>query len=178
VTKKQNGYERYALSADGISPRSMVGVGNHIVANSDEHSTDGFTSEEIKDRDEQMEKRMQKMATCEKEDLLEPKLYGPKDAKLTIVGWGSSKGAILEAMKDLPHVNFLHCTWLSPFPATAIKKVLQKSKKILNIELNFTGQLGGLIQEKTGIALPHQLLKYNGRPLFPEEVILAAKKLL
>ena len=33
-------------------------------------------------------------------------------------------------------------------------------------------------QEKTGIALPHQFLKYNGRPLFPEEVVMEAKKLL
>jgi len=163
-------YERYAPSHDGISLRVPAGTGTHVIANSDEHSPTGYSSEESSDRIEQMNKRMQKLETCATKDMPEPTLYGPAQAPLTIVSWGSTKGVILEALKTHPEVNFLHLTWLSPFPTEAVKKILSKAHMILNIELNYSAQLGGLITEKTGIFLPHHLLKYDGRPIFPEEI--------
>ncbi len=171
-------YARYALSADGISLRAPAGSGNHILANSDEHNVQGFSNEESKLCNEQMEKRMQKLVTCKKEDMPEPILYGPKNSDLTIVSWGSNKGAILEALKEFDNVNFLSLTWLSPFPSDAVTKVLKSAKKILNIEGNFTAQVGGLITEKTGIILEHNFLKYDGRPFFPEEIIKKIKELI
>ncbi len=171
TAKKQANYKRYALSKDGISLRSIPGVGNHVVANSDEHNELGYSNEEAKNRLDQMSKRMQKLATCAKEDLPKPELVGPKDADVTIVSWGSNKGAILEAMNYFDNVNFLHLTWISPFPTEAVKNILHKANRILNIECNSTAQMAGLIKEKTGIGIKDNLLKYDGRPFFPEEII-------
>ncbi|MBI2038234.1 MAG: 2-oxoacid:acceptor oxidoreductase subunit alpha [Candidatus Magasanikbacteria bacterium] len=178
TVKKQASYKRYALSKDGISLRSIPGVGNHIVVNSDEHNELGYSNEEAKNRLDQMSKRMQKLATCAKEDLAKPELIGPKDADVTIVSWGSNKGAILEAMNDFDNVNFLHLTWISPFPTEAVKNILHKANRILNIECNSTAQMAGLIKEKTGIGIKDNLLKYDGRPFFPEEIIAKIKKML
>ncbi len=171
-------YARYALSDDGISLRTPAGSGNHVLANSDEHNIYGYSNEETKPCNEQMEKRMKKLVTCEKEDMSEPILYGPKNSDLTIVSWGSNKGAILEALKEFNNVNFLCLTWLSPFPKDSLTKVLKGAKKILNIECNFSAQVGALITEKTGIILENNFLKYDGRPFFPEEIIKKIKELI
>jgi 2-oxoglutarate ferredoxin oxidoreductase subunit alpha len=59
---------------------------------------------------------------------------------------------------------------MSPFPAEAVKTALEKAKHIVNIECNYSSSLGGLIRENTGIEITDNLLKYDGRPFFPEEI--------
>jgi len=170
-TKKQvENYKRFELSQNGVSTRTIPGSGNFFVANSDEHDEYGLSSEEIDNRNNQMNKRMQKLITCEKEDMQPPMLYGPKEADLTIVSWGSNKGSILEAMAKFPNVNYIHVTWMNPFPTDSITKILSTSKNIVDIECNYTGQLAGLIREKTGIEIKNKWLKFDGRPFYVEEL--------
>ncbi len=170
-------FQRYALSDDGISPRTVPGTGNFFLANSDEHNPVGFSSEEISDRRAQTEKRMRKLATCAVRDMMAPELFGDPEGETTIVSWGSCKGSILEALKTLKNVNYLHLTWLSPFPTEAVKERLAKAKRVVLVEANFTGQLGNLITEKTGIQIENRILKYDGRPFFPEEIAEKIKSL-
>lgn len=177
-SQQKSGYQRYALAKDGVSMRSVPGCGNEVIVNSDEHNEAGYSNEEAKNRIEQMEKRMQKLQTCAKEDMPAPRLIGPKNADLTIVSWGSNKGAILEAMKNFSNVNFLHLTWVSPFPAKEIKNILGKARRILNVECNYSAQMSGLIKERTGVEIENNLLKYDGRPFYPEEIIAQIKKVL
>ncbi len=164
-------YQRYALTENGISLRAIPGHDTFILANSDEHDETGFSTEEAEMRRKQMDKRMQKLETCRKRDLFSPILYGPKEAETTIISWGSNKGSILEALKVLDGVNYLHITSASPFPATTVKEQLSKAKHLINIENNFTAQMGGLIREKTGLEITDNFLKYDGRPIYPEEII-------
>lgn len=178
IDKKVTDYARYALSKDGISLRAPAGSGNHVIANSDEHNINGYSTEESAERKEQMEKRMQKLITCEKEDMMPPVLYGPRNADLTIVSWGSNKGAILEALKEFSNVNFLQLSWLNPFPKKEVVKILNKAKNILNVECNYSAQVGGIITEKTGIIIKNNFLKYDGRPFYPDEIKVKIKKLL
>ncbi|MDP2685497.1 MAG: 2-oxoacid:acceptor oxidoreductase subunit alpha [bacterium] len=171
VLKRESNYQRYELTHDGTSPRSIPGVGNHFIANSDEHTEIGYSNEESENRLEQMEKRMTKLQTCADLDMDQPRLYGPADAELTIVSWGSNKGAILDAMREFDNVNFLHITWINPFPSETVKKILTESKFVLNIECNYSGQMAGLIKERTGFEVNESMLKFNGRPFFSEEII-------
>lgn len=171
IDAKQDGYLRYAVTNTGVSPRALPGTGNFFVTNSDEHDQIGFSSEEIKDRSEQHPKRLKKLLNMSSEDQLQPILHGPKDAKLTLVGWGSTKGPILDALKEFTDVNYLQITQASPFPSEAVIEILKNSKKILDIENNSTAQMAGLLRENTGILIKEFLLKNNGRPFFPEEII-------
>lgn len=164
-------FARYALSEDGISTRSVPGAGNFFIGTSYEHTDQGFESEESEIVIQQQKKRMQKMATCAATEMQAPVLYGPEEAEVTIVSWGSNKGAILQALKELPKVNFMHITWMSPFPTEAVKAILAKAKKTVLVEANYTGQLGALIREHTGIEISDKLLKIDGRPVFPEEIV-------
>jgi len=37
----------------------------------------------------------------------------------------------------------------------------------VDVENNYTAQLASLIREKTGIEIQHKILKYDGRPFYP-----------
>lgn len=177
-TEKIEDYHRYAIEEDGISLRSIPGSGNWFLANSDEHNTYGYSDEESDNRIEQQNKRMKKLETCSKEDMEPVVLFGPESADLTIVSWGSNKGSILQAMKEFGNVNYLQVNWMSPFPSESVTKTLSKAKKILNMECNYSAQLGGLIREKTGIEIKDNFLKFDGRPFFVEEVSAKIKDIL
>lgn len=170
IDKEDTNYLRYKLESDGISPRAFAGSGNFFVANSDEHDEQGISTEEIDMRNKQVQKRMQKLTTCTQNHMQGPQLYGPKEAELTIISWGSSKGPILQALKEFPNVNYLHITWINPFPTKELTVALKTATSLLNIESNYSAQMAGLIKERTGIEITNNLLKYDGRPFFVEEL--------
>jgi 2-oxoglutarate ferredoxin oxidoreductase subunit alpha len=171
-------YKRYSLSKDGVSVRSIPGSGNFFISNSDEHTEIGFSNEEADNRVAQMDKRMAKLDVCAKTDMPQPKLYGPKDAELTIVSWGSTKGSILPVLDGFSNVNYLHIDWMNPFPSEFIGQVLNNAKDTIIFECNYTGQLANLIREKTGFEIKNKILKYDGRPFFVEEIETTIKNLL
>jgi 2-oxoglutarate ferredoxin oxidoreductase subunit alpha len=184
---KISDYKRYLNTEDGISPRALPGQLNGVhCAPSTEHDEKGFsheasdalmTPEVVK---MMLEKRMRKLSSIEKE-LKPPKLYGPQDADITLVSWGSTKGPIFEAMKllgkDGIKANFLQILYLSPFPADEVKKVLSSAKTVVDVENNYTAQLASLIREKTGIEIQHKILKYDGRPFYPDFIYKRVKDL-
>jgi 2-oxoglutarate/2-oxoacid ferredoxin oxidoreductase subunit alpha len=163
-------YERYKNETDGVSTRTIPGTGNFFITNSYEHDSVGFNTEKVEEIEEQIEKRMKKTKTITNE-IPEPEFFGPEDADITLISWGSNKGSILEALKMFNNVNFLHLTWLSPFPVSAIKDRLNRSRHIIDIECNYSGQLAKLIRENTGIEISDKLLKFDGRPFFKEEIV-------
>ena len=163
-------YKRYQVTPDGISPRSLPGSGNFFLANSDEHDEIGYSSETAENRIAQMNKRMQKLKTCEEKDMQNPIIFGPSDANLSIISWGSNKSSILQILPEFPDVNFLHITWMNPFPKDFISNFLKNCKNTVLIESNYTGQLTKLISMHTGIEVKDKILKFDGRPFFTEEL--------
>jgi 2-oxoglutarate ferredoxin oxidoreductase subunit alpha len=104
-------------------------------------------------------------------------LHGPKDAELTVVAWGSTKGTILDAIKVLDgqgkKINFLQCRLMKPFPAEAVGDILRKAKQIVSMEENYSGQLASLVTEHTGVIIKNRINKYDGRPFSEDEVVRA-----
>jgi len=167
---KKKDFKRYGLTPSGVSSRSFPSrAGGIFNANSDEHNEYGFSSDDPGVRTKMMDKRMRKLDHLAKE-LSPPKLHGPKEAQDTIIGWGSTKGPILSLEEEGIEARFLQLTYLSPFPSKFVKKILEESRKLIVVENNRTGQLAGLIREKTGIEIKLKVLKYDGRPFFPEEL--------
>ncbi len=175
-------YKRYAFTESGVSPRSLPGTkgGLHLV-NSDEHDEFGFSDENSETRVRMMDKRFRKIESA-KQDLPLPILEGGSHADITLVGWGSTRGVILETLKSLENhgirANFLQIVCLSPFPREAVINVLKKSKKIAIVENNKTGQLAGWLKENTGLDPNYKVLKYDGRPFFIEELTETIKEFL
>ena len=171
--KKEGKYLRFKVTESGISPRVLPGTAGGIhETNSDEHDEYGYNIEDIPNRNAQMEKRMRKLERARAE-IPPPNLYGPKDASLSLVSWGSTKGTILQALEELSNVsvNFIHFNYLWPFPTQDAVKMLQSAKQLMVVENNFTGQFDGLIRQYVGIVPQHHLRKYDGRPFWPHEIV-------
>lgn len=170
-------YKRFSLdTADGVSARTVPGVKNgQFFANSYEHDETGHVTEDAHKRTAMADKRLKKFVGIGN-IAKPPTLYGPKGADITIVGWGSTKGPILDALSTVNFqlstrkVNFLHFTWLYPFSPKATE-MLKECKRIVDIENNGTGQLASLIREHTSIEITEKLLQYDGRPFYPEEIL-------
>ncbi len=181
--EQQKEYKRYEITNSGISPRAIPGrKGFTFVANSDEHSEEGFSEESVEVRQAMVEKRMRKLTACQRE-IPNPNVYG-QGSQITLVGWGSSKGPILEAqkilLKEKIKTQFLHLNYLNPLPEKFLTKFFSKVKEenALMIEQNSTAQCSGLIREKIGFNIKHHFLKYDGRPFFPEEIAEKVKQIL
>lgn len=171
-------YKRFEFTESGVSRRAVPGMPNTIYAMStDEHKEDGDLDEGSENRIKMVDKRAKKLVTLRKESLPDNEmveLHGPADADLTIVSWGSTKGIILEAIEHAAEqgqkVNFLQIKYVLPFPTEPVEKILRAAKKILLIETNFDGQMGGVITENTGIMLKNRFLRYDGRPFHPAQI--------
>jgi 2-oxoglutarate ferredoxin oxidoreductase subunit alpha len=178
-------YRRFQFTESGVSPRVPLGTKNGLHWHTgDEHNEEGHISEEPLNRRLMMEKRMKKLDLVEKEVPLEDKLafFGEQNSENIVLSWGSPKGAILEALAMLKAegltAGFLQVRMISPFPTEQVKKALEGKKRVIDIEDNFTGQLGEVVKEKTGIAPNFHILKYTGRPMTTTEVYEAIKLIL
>lgn len=168
-------YKSYALTDNGISPRLFPGKSNALVhADSDEHDEYGFITESAQVRRRMMDKRMQKLALL-KSELLEPEFIGNERCETLLLGFGSTHGAIREA------IAMLNQQWASyaalvfgdvyPLPTELLKRYASKAHKIICIEQNATGQFASLIREATGITCNDRILKYDGRQLTAADIL-------
>lgn len=168
-------FRRYASDVtDGISPRSIPGMkGGFYIANSYEHDETGFVTEDAKGRALMVDKRMKKFSAIQRE-MKPPSVFGDGSADITFVSWGSSRGPVLEAMKLLSQkgikTKLIHFSYIFPFP-DAISGMLSQEKRLIDVEQNATAQLAQLIRTHTGIEITEKILKYDGRPFFPEEIV-------
>ena len=183
-------YKRYKLTGDGVSPRAVPGQqGGRHIATSYTHGEDGFYSsgnrEYAANEPEVTVQALDKLFAKEESILAEVpavKLFGPVSADLTLVVWGSTKGAALEAIKQAEaeglSVNLLQVLYVSPFPAKQVSEALAKAKQMLLLEGNKTAQLGGLIRMHTGIDITNRYLKYDSRAFTPSQILARIKEVL
>lgn len=163
-------YQRYALTPTGISPRGIPGYGQGLVcADSDEHSENGRITEDFAMRVAMVDKRMRKLDNYKD---VEPELIGNKNYSTLIIGWGSTFGAICEALKliNRDDIAFVFFRQVFPVPSSAVK-ILEKAQKRIVIENNATGQFGKLLEMETLLKVHQRILKYNGMPFSVEELI-------
>jgi 2-oxoglutarate ferredoxin oxidoreductase subunit alpha len=86
-----------------------------------------------------MHMRSLKLAALQK-SLKPPKVFGDPEGDLLVVGWGSTRGAIEEAVEhvrdDGQKVSSLHLTFLQPLPP-GIKEIMRRFKRVITIEGNW-----------------------------------------
>jgi 2-oxoglutarate ferredoxin oxidoreductase subunit alpha len=173
-------YLRHRITKSGISPRALPGLGRAlVVTDCDEHDEEGHLTEDAGERIAQVQKRLRKMFGL-KQEVGQPQLYGPQNAETTLIGWGSTYGAIHEAVdilrKEGTSVNMLHLNELWPFPAEAMADILSKTGYTYVIESNASGQLARLIKAETGKDVSGKILKFDGRPFTPKYIAEAVRK--
>jgi 2-oxoglutarate ferredoxin oxidoreductase subunit alpha len=128
-----------------------------------------------------MEKRMRKVQGIEA-SVQPPKLQGPADAEVTLVGWGSTQGVIEEARELLADqgiiANQLQIRWLVPLHGDAIAGILKKCRHTIIIENNYSGQFARYLRSETSFVADGHIRKYDGEPFMPHHIVEAVKEQL
>ncbi len=169
-------YKRYEFTETGISKRAFPGQpGLMHNEDSDEHNEYGaVVSDAITDptqRKLSMEKRMRKLDEYVKE-IPATKTYKMDDAEYVIIQWGSTRGAVEEAVDSLrkngTKIGAVEVTHIFPMNQD-IKKLISGKKKIIVVENNFSGQLNGLIRKEFLVDTAF-IGKYDGEAFFPADL--------
>jgi 2-oxoglutarate ferredoxin oxidoreductase subunit alpha len=179
-------YKRYKITESGISPRAVPGVPGYThTAASDEHDEDGvLISDEFTNptkRRAMMEKRMRKVDGIAAA-VPPPVLSGPRDAQITLIGWGSTKGVIEEACEILTEqgipANQLQIRWLVPLHGDAILEILKDARHTIIVENNYSGQFARYLRSETSFVPSGYIRKYDGEPFMPHHIVEAVKEQL
>lgn len=179
-------FRRFKLEDSPISTRVPLGTENAIFWNTgDEHTEEGHISEDPENRNKMMDKRMKKLELALEKIAEDDKAacYNfDSNTKNVVISWGSTKGAILEALEKLTEegskLGFIQVRLLHPFPTGTIKKFLTNARLIIDVEMNYSSQLGSLVQQYTGREIDFKIVKYNGRPMSTTEIYIALKAIL
>jgi 2-oxoglutarate ferredoxin oxidoreductase subunit alpha len=188
ITEQDKGvagnYLRFKLSNNPISPRVVLGTKDAIFWNSgDEHTQEGHITEDPEIRVQMMDKRMTKLDVAIKEIPNEDKAvaYG-SGGDIVIISWGSTKGAVLDALDRLAaegiKVRYIQVRLMHPFPSELVKSMLKDAKTVIDIEMNYSGQLGSLVRQYAGLEANYYIVKYNGRPMSLDEVYNGVKRII
>jgi len=159
-------YQRYALTEDGISPRLALGQSEHLVLiDSDEHTESGHITEDLETvRPVMVEKRLEKARRL-KRDMYMPEAYKTDGAEVVLISWGSTRGAVREAVENLNEggkkVGSLHFTEVWPLP----QLTLPDNVAYWTVEGNATGQFARLLQVEWGLPITGKIERYDGMPI-------------
>ncbi|MEM4612026.1 MAG: 2-oxoacid:ferredoxin oxidoreductase subunit alpha [Candidatus Nitrosocaldus sp.] len=185
TTPMDGSYLRFKLTDDGVSPRVRLGTPNAIFWNTgDEHDERGHITEEPDLRVRMMDKRMSKL------DLVLKEVSGDEQAIMhgyrsdaTVISWGSTKGAILDAIDMLKandgiDMNFVQVRMLNPFPSARVSSLLEGTRLLIDVEMNYSAQLARLLRANIQRDPDYHVVKYNGRPMSSSEVYEALKGII
>ena len=167
-------YRRYLHTEDGVSPMSMPGmVGGAYVATGIERDEVGMPSYNPENHQLNMQKRQKKLERAAIEDA-QFEQYGAEDAPIGIISWGSTTGAVREAVQSAISrglkVTSLHPKLLFPIPKQRIGDWLSKLRVVIVVEVNQTGQYQHILQAEFG-RIMHPLHKATGLPFTPGEIL-------
>lgn len=185
-TREGSGYLRYEDTESGISARAIPGVPGHVhVVATDEHDEDGvLLSDEYTNphkRRASVQKRARKIAGIAA-DIEPPRLEGWEEAEVTLIGWGSTRGVIEEAVRQLAvagvAANHLPIKWIVPLHTDAIAEVVANAKHTIIVENNFSGQFHRYLRSVSGIDVDAHIRKYDGEPFMPHHIVDGVKEIL
>jgi 2-oxoglutarate ferredoxin oxidoreductase subunit alpha len=162
-----SGFQPYARDAETLArPWAVPGTPGleHRIGGIEKQDITGNVSYEPENHMHMVMLRAEKVARIEN-DIPELEIYGEKQGRLLVLGWGSTYGSITSAVEEMQHRGFAvssaHLRHLNPFPKN-LGDVLGKFDRVLVPELNL-GQLAMLLRAKylvPAISFP----KVKGKP--------------
>jgi len=159
-------YDRYKLNETGITPRGIPGLGDGIVVSSShEHDERGQSTESYHVRENMVNKRKQKIDLTISE-AYEPSVMG--QGSIALIGWGSTKCAITQVIKELDDSRLFHVhfAWVHPLNPEHLE-ILKNTETNIIIENNVTGQFADILKSHD-LKIDHRILESNGFSFFTD----------
>ncbi|HVS16332.1 MAG TPA: 2-oxoacid:acceptor oxidoreductase subunit alpha [Thermoanaerobaculia bacterium] len=179
------GIEPYAWDPrTGVSPRAIPGQrGGEYVLTGLAHTRGGKVAYDAHSNQDGCDRRSRKLATLAG-SLKPPEIYGDPEGDLLLVGWGSTRGSIEEAVDRLRaqdgRVSAVHLRFLSPMEP-GLEEIFARFAKVMTIELNYSdppdargprryAQLATLLRAQTLVDVDCWS-EVSGQPLPPGAIV-------
>jgi 2-oxoglutarate ferredoxin oxidoreductase subunit alpha len=125
----------------GLSRRIIPGqAGGMFTATGLAHDEDSTVAYGPEVNQRGMAMRSRKLAALQR-TLVPPTVYGPDSGDLLVVGWGSTRGAIEEAVDRARveglSVSALHIRFLSPLEP-GLKAIFDRFERVMTVEINYS----------------------------------------
>lgn len=169
-------YRRYLDTPSGVSPMAVPGTpGTVYTADGLEHSERGIPSSQAADHRKQLAKRERKLVQHD---------YGARwadvegDAELAIVTFGSTTGAVREAIARAAAqglaLRLVALRLIAPLREDALAQALRGVRELLVVEQNHGGQLLRYLRSRADLpGRPRGLHRAGPLPLRPGELAAA-----
>ena len=181
---KENGqeYQPYLRDPDKKS-RYWVTPGTpgleHRIGGLEKEDVTGNVSYDPENHQKMIDIRAEKVQAVA-EFIPDQEIIGAESGELLLIGWGSTYGSMLSAIKELKaediHVGLAHINYLNPLPKN-LSSLLGNYQQVLVAELN-SGQLAGYLRQSFPDYRYHQLNKVQGLPFTITELKDKIKSLL
>jgi 2-oxoglutarate ferredoxin oxidoreductase subunit alpha len=149
-----------------------------FLANSYEHDSRGFSTEDSDQVSKNVVSRREQLKLI-LAAVPKPTFYfGSKTSTTLVVTWGSVKSTVWEALRMLnnPDIANLHFSTLWPLDPQ-LELLFKPFKNIIVVENNAQNQFTQLLKTQFDFHPAKTVLKFNGRPFFPEELVEEIKNL-
>lgn len=175
IARPGDAYERYAITASGVSPRVLPGLSSQIaISDSDEHTPSGHITEDLPLRARMQQKRMAKLNGM-RAQAHAPTISGSANPQIMLCCWGSTLGAVEEAAAILSgqgrQIGICHFQQLYPLNPENFMPALTEAQKVIMVESNFSGQMADLLLRETGFKVHGRLLRYDGLAMTANYII-------
>ena len=167
-------FARYASTPSGVSPTSIPGMaGAEYVATGLEHNEQGALRYDPATHARMTEKRHRKLAAAAAE-APEPLRFGDEDAEVGVITWGSSAGAVIEAIQLIHEqggkAEMLAPKMLWPVPDHQLGEFIRRKKRVLVAEVNYSQQYANILRARYGTQL-ESVTSYGGVPFRVQQLI-------
>ncbi len=175
-------YARYKITEDGVSPMAVPGMkgGQHYISGL-EHTEKGWPTSSGTIHQIMSEKRERKLPLIAEESGF-VRVYGDKDAPFAVLAWGSTKGAVREAVDAARakgmKVKAIVPQLIYPLPKKALDEALEGVEHAVVVELSFGAQFYRYLRAYYD-GLPKKTCSYaraGGNPIQVQEVLKAIEE--
>lgn len=171
-------FGRYQSTPNGVSPTAIPGMpGGEYVATGLEHNEQGALRYDPATHTRMTEKRHRKLAAAAAE-APEPLRFGDPDSAIGIITWGSSAGAVIEAIQHLREegiaAELLAPRMLWPVPDHQVGEFIRRKRKVLVAEVNYSQQYANILRARYGTQL-ESVTTYGGVPFKLRQLVDAVK---
>lgn len=172
-------YKRYKFTESGVSPMTYPGIaGGEYLGSGLEHDEKGSPRGDAASHQKMTEKRWRKFESIKQEFRFE-RFYGPIDAQLGVIAWGSTKGAVKEAVNKANsmgmEVGALIPQLIYPFLLDPFNEFMKSKKRVIIPEMSYSGQfkryLRGFIRFGDYGVRDVAYAKAGGAPFTVEEIL-------
>ena len=175
----EDGYARYALTANGVSPMALPGApGCMYTADGLEHDERAVPSTRVEDHAAQLKKRWRKLADFDYGDAWAD-ISG--EGPLAVITWGSTAGAVEEAAREAEEagaqVRTIVLRLLSPPQTKKLEAALEGVETLLVVENSFSGQFERYLRSFFELPEDVRSFRHPGpRPVTAREILKAIRE--